>query len=81
MDGQQRCIDYSHRAVGGLTCNSSGRPINGDGRDGMNWPATTARCSSSRPLPALKASHARPGSKKTPIGLAENSREEGCLLL
>jgi hypothetical protein len=29
-------------------------------------------------LPTLKASHALPGSTKTPIGLAANSREEGC---
>src|SRR6266478_7155011 len=31
---------------GGLTCNSGGRPINGGGTDGMNWPAMIARCSS-----------------------------------
>jgi len=58
----------------GLTCNSGGRPINGGGTDGMNWPAMIARCRSSWPLPALKASHALSGSKKTPIGLAANSR-------
>ncbi len=63
---------------GGLTCNSGGRPINGGGTDGMNWPAMIARYSSSWPLPALKASHALSGSKKTPIGLAANSREESC---
>src|SRR5882757_2820506 len=36
-----------------------------------------ARCSSSWPLPALKASHALSGSKKTLIGLAANPREDG----
>jgi hypothetical protein len=61
---------------GGLTCNSGGRPIIGGGTDGMNWPTMIARCSSSWLLPALKASHALSGSKKTPIGLAANSREE-----
>jgi hypothetical protein len=49
---------------GGLTCNSGGRPINGGGTDGMNWPAMIARCSSSWPLPALKASHALSGSEE-----------------
>jgi hypothetical protein len=80
-DGQQRCIDYSHRA-GAYSAwrrpnvQLSGRPINSGGTDGMNWPAMIARCSSSWPLPALKASHALSGSKKTPIGLAANFREE-----